>query len=452
MKLHIADSGLFSKAGSGRDGSVLIIVLWIAFGLVSLTLYFAQSMSFELRTADNRTAGIEAEQAIAGAARYVSNLLANAPEPGTLPDTNSYSFTAVPVGNADFWLIGRGNAQDAPANPHFGLIDEASKLNLNTATIDMLEALPRMTADLAASIIAWRSNASNNVAGGAQSDTYARLNPPYRCKNAPFETVDELRLVYGATLDILYGEDVNLNGVLDANENDGELSPPGDNLDGQLDAGILEYVTVFSHEPGTTTNGTARVNVGNLRTRSELARLLTLLQNAGVSNTNSILRGTTNVPLTSVLEFYIRSGMTADQFALIEADLRNPGIDGLINVNTASAAVLACLPGIGTDKAASMVAYRESHSGTVSSIAWVKDILDRNSAIEAGRYLSGRTWQFTADIAATGHYGRGYRRIKYIFDTSEGAPKILYRQDLTHMGWGLGQQTRAMLLLTKATR
>src|SRR5438128_6708783 len=54
------------------SGSVLIIVLWVAFGLVSLTLYFAHSMSLELRAADNRVAGAEAEQAIAGAARYVS--------------------------------------------------------------------------------------------------------------------------------------------------------------------------------------------------------------------------------------------------------------------------------------------------------------------------------------------------------------------------------------------
>jgi hypothetical protein len=64
---------------------VLIIVLWVAFGLVSLALYFAHSMSFELRAADNRVASVEAEQAIAGAARYVSNVLANAQQPGLLP-------------------------------------------------------------------------------------------------------------------------------------------------------------------------------------------------------------------------------------------------------------------------------------------------------------------------------------------------------------------------------
>src|SRR5262249_1786368 len=93
-----------------RQGSVLIIVLWIAFGLVSLALYFANSTSLELRAADNRSASIEAEQAIAGAARYVGNVLTNMAAWGALPDTNSYQFADVPVGNAAFWLIGRGNA------------------------------------------------------------------------------------------------------------------------------------------------------------------------------------------------------------------------------------------------------------------------------------------------------------------------------------------------------
>ena len=58
-----------------ESGSLLIIVLWIAFGLVALTLYFAHSMNLELRASDNRVAAVEAGQAIDGAARYLSNIL-----------------------------------------------------------------------------------------------------------------------------------------------------------------------------------------------------------------------------------------------------------------------------------------------------------------------------------------------------------------------------------------
>src|SRR6185295_13811243 len=106
------------------SGSVLIIVLWIAFGLVSVALYFANSMSLELRASDNRIAALEAEQAIAGAARYLSNMLAGIQEPGTWPDPLTYHAEAVPVGAASFWLIGRSLGQTASDQPVFGLVDE----------------------------------------------------------------------------------------------------------------------------------------------------------------------------------------------------------------------------------------------------------------------------------------------------------------------------------------
>src|SRR5512135_1941729 len=59
---------------SQQRASVLVIVLWIAFGLVSLALYFANSMSFELRASDNRVCAIAADQAIDGAVRYLNYL------------------------------------------------------------------------------------------------------------------------------------------------------------------------------------------------------------------------------------------------------------------------------------------------------------------------------------------------------------------------------------------
>jgi hypothetical protein len=44
-----------------------------------------------------------------------------------------------------------------------------------------------------------------------------------------------------------------------------------------------------------------------------------------------------------------------------------------------------------------------------------------------------------ADIVAVGHGDRGYRRTRFVFDTSSGTPIIVYRQDLTHLGWALGK-------------
>jgi hypothetical protein len=115
-------------------------------------------------------------------------------------------------------------------------------------------------------------------------------------------------------------------------------------------------------------------------------------------------------------------------------------------VNTASEAVLACIPGIGTDKAPLLVAYRQTASDKLKSIAWILDVLDQTSALEAAPYLTTHSYQFTADIAAVGHHGRGYQRVKVVFDTASGAPQAVYRQDLTNLGWALGPTTRTLLL------
>src|SRR5579863_7228804 len=102
--MNTARPKLISTAGHARSerASLLIIVIWIVFGLISITLYFAHSMSFELRASDNRVAAIEAEQAIEGAARYIGCVLSNLDVPGSMPDQQTYQYQNVPVGNAHF--------------------------------------------------------------------------------------------------------------------------------------------------------------------------------------------------------------------------------------------------------------------------------------------------------------------------------------------------------------
>jgi type II secretory pathway component PulK len=437
---------------ANRRGSILIIVLWVSFGLVSLALYFAHSMSFELRAADHRVAAVEAEQAIEGAARYVAYILDNSERPGSLPELTAYRHDAVSLGQARFWLVGRDANESQPVSmrPVFGLVDEASKLNLNTATAEMLEALPRMTPELAAAIVDWRDEDDEITSGGAESETYLRFKPTYQCKNAPFESVEELRLVHGMDLEVLYGEDTNLNGVLDPNENDGHLSLPDDNRDGRLDRGILDYVTVFSREPGTREDGSSRLNI---RTAERQTLQSLLEEHFSASRASEILQALGPNPggIRSVLEFFQRGGLTGEESAQIGGAITvsdAPATEGLINVNTASAEVLACLPGIDEEKALSLVSYRQSHPDALESVAWAAEVLDQEAITRAGPLLTAHSYQFTADIAAVGRLGRGYRRVIYLFDSS-GEPRVLYRQDRTRLGWALGSQTRRELSLAK---
>lgn len=437
----------------GRSrGSVLVIVLWVAFGLVSLGLYFSNSMTSEFRASDNRVAGLEAEQAIEGAARYATYLLSTLERPGQLPEVTTYQNEDAVVGDARFWFVGRDYQLTAPTRPYFALVDESSKLNLNTATLEMLEALPRMTPELAAAILDWRDADSDATANGAESDTYLRRNPAYNAKNGKFESVEELRLLQGSDMELLVGEDTNMNGVLDANENDGMTSAPYDNKDGKLDAGILEYVTTYSRESNLRTNGSPRINIrqGGQQELQQVAGVLR--EKLAADRANQIIRqlGPTQGGFRSTLEFFIRSRMTAEEFGLVGGDItvtNGAFIEGLVNVNTASSEVLACIPGIGTDKAPSLISYRLSNPDKLTSAAWVVEVLGQASAIQAGPYITGQSSVFSADIAAVGHHGRGFRRSRFIFDLSEGTPRVAYRQDLGHLGWALGREVRERMTL-----
>jgi DNA uptake protein ComE-like DNA-binding protein len=412
-----------------------------------MTLYFANSNSLELQASDNRVSGLGSEQAIDGAARYVNYILVNYATNGVMPDQTYYQAAAVPVGNAHFWLIGR-DTNNPPQNPNqvvFGLTDENSKLNINTASLAMLSMLPNIDPNYAANIITWRTN-GDTTSGGVGPDTYSTLNPPYMAKSAPFETVDELRLVYSSDMGTLVGEDANANGALDPNEVD-------QNHNSQVDPGILEYVTVYSQEPNTGPGGASLVDVRTL-TGTNLTNLRSLLSTNFSTQraTNILLRLANAGTITSPLLFYIESGMTETEFAQIANQITtstNAFIQGRININTANPAVLACIPGL-TNDASALLSYRQANSGNLTTIAWVLDALNLTSTSAAARTLAQqigdqittKSYQFTADVAALGPNGRGYRRVRFIFDTSSGTPQIIYRRDLTHLGWALGKDVR----------
>jgi hypothetical protein len=159
---------------------------------------------------------------------------------------------------------------------------------------------------------------------------------------------------------------------------------------------------------------------------------------------------------------YRASGMTSDEFAQIANALTTTNgtyIEGRVNVNAASLAVLQCLPGISDspDLAQTLTDYRQSNPDKLTSVGWVADALGQNNAstlntLQRQDCITTQSYQFAADVVALGPHGRGYRRVKFIFDTVDGSPKIVYRQDLTNLGWALGKELRQTWLIAKDTR
>jgi DNA uptake protein ComE-like DNA-binding protein len=413
---------------------------------VALAVYYADQMSTELRAADNRAAEISAREAVAGGTRYAAYVLSQFAKSGAVPYREDYKSEALPIGDATMWFIGRDNDQKATDEPVFGLIDEASKINVNTAPRSMLEALPGMTPEFADAIISWRSRS-----GGTSGDNYSRMEPPRLNKGGPFETVDELRLVYGATLEILFGEDINRNGALDDNENDSDTSAPHDNGDGLLQPGVLEYLTVYTREPNTRSNGGRRINVATTQGRQQLRPTLQrLFGGARAAQIEGAMAQIGNTQIRSVAEFCQRLRLNSREFAQLRGEITTSNastIQGLINVNTASETVLACIPGIGPENAATIAAYRAAHPEVITgSLAWLTQLLPSSNIIRAGPYITDKSYQFSVDVAAVGNVkGRGYCREKTVFDMRTGKPRIIYHQDLTAYGWAVGASARQTL-------
>jgi len=157
--------------------------------------------------------------------------------------------------------------------PRYGLSDEAGRINLNVASrgqllalFDQLEMEDVYPVELADALIDWR-DADDKETGlnGAESSYYIRMNPPYRCKNGPLGSLEELLMVRGFTGRVLYGEDYNRNGYLDENEDDGQdgVFPP-DNEDGELERGILPFVTVYSWDFNSANDNKPRLNLNSV--------------------------------------------------------------------------------------------------------------------------------------------------------------------------------------------
>jgi DNA uptake protein ComE-like DNA-binding protein len=486
----------FVKHRESSRGSVLIIVMVVCIGLVSLALVFGHSMAMAYRGSVSDLAGRQSQRAIDGAVQYVEYLMivsgsnaatsgsSSAASSGTsgsgtmpatylLPDPTTYQSEAVPVGGATFWFIGEpgvssGNAStnglasstsnslaNSSSTPTFGLIDEASKLNLNTATVAMLENLPNMTPSLAQAIVTWRTSGTSAAATSGTSSSSSSSASSGVTKGGPFESIYELAQVAAADGDdptILTGNDTNLNHIMDSNESQG-IS--------QYTPGIYEYVTVFSREPNIIpSTGAPRINVitgsaaGNstatgvtgesLASSASSATTLNGLLTSVLGETRGRqVAGAARAggPVTSVLQFYVNSGMTAAELDEVTPFLTMSSGSyktGLINVNTASATVLACVPGITPAMASQIVSTRQAQSTPYTNLAWLVPILGNQVAIQAGPYLTTASYQVTADVAAVGPNGLGYRRTLFVIDGSNGTPEVVYRHNMTPLGWALG--------------
>jgi len=178
-------------------------------------------------------------------------------------DLNNLSFTG------RFTVVSPSmNDEGIPEGYRFGLVDESSKINLNSLPFfdswqpgsarQILMALPNMTEEIADSILDWVDEDDEEREFGTESSFYRGLSPAYAPKNGPLDSLDELLLVKGVTPQLLFSLDTNRNGVLDTNET---IGTGASSLDADQYLGWANYITLFSKESNLNDEGLKRVNI-----------------------------------------------------------------------------------------------------------------------------------------------------------------------------------------------
>lgn len=429
------------RESAAQRGLALLAVLGVSVILSLMAWTFLQAMRVEISIAKGNDAQVRAIEAAKSGVDYAVAQLAN--------DNTGFD------GANDLWRDNPGLFQNhrildgdqavaeftcfypnpnENATTNFGCWDENGKVNINYLPKEVLQKLPRMSEDLADALLDWMDSDDKARAKGAEDDYYQQLNPPYACKNQPIETIEELLYVKGFDWVVLYGEDTNFNGTLDANENDGDANFPPDNQDGVLDYGLAHFVTIYSYDPNTTGTGAKRVNV-NKASDAELKS--TVGKQVSTAQMDELLKRRKTSPLMSVGDLLDIKGWT-EEAARKVMDLitvhDNDYVPGVININTAPREVLKALPDIDEDTANKMIEFRTTTEENLSDIGWVLRVIGKNKFKRIANFISVRSNQFMIQSVGRVPGSPVFARLKVVVDRASKPWKILYWKDISDLG------------------
>jgi type II secretory pathway component PulK len=384
-----------------------------------------------------------------------------------------------------------------PDTMRFGLTPESAKLDLNAAEEWQIEKLftPLLLGlqidnpqDIINAILDWRDEDSEVREGGAENEYYNALDPgpPYNAKNGPFDSVEELLLVKGVTAAVLYGEDVNRNGILDENEDDGEESfPYYDNADGILDYGIAPFLTVWAREVDASLDNKQRISLYN--DGAAIQALIETYISQDEEEKEEEAEGLSAETLAFIVEIagnqqvvgqmrspadlYVGeeasdpnepgdipaeladSPVTLEEmpFIMDRFSTRSPGqanqpIVGLININAAPIRVLMTVPNMTAEAAGAIVAARqELDAETLRTTAWplTSGTLDTATFRAIAPYITTKAYQFHVEIVGYADHVKTARRLEWIIEMVGPLAQVKYHRDLTRLGlaWPLDEET-----------
>lgn len=411
----------FLRTSQASRGSVLVGLLWCLALLSIVVIGVLHTARMDLMVGKNHGDRIQAHYlALAGIEKAKALLYQNARERSRSRQNHSGNFYNSPndfrdvtLGRGTFSVIRRGR-DDEGGGVLYGVSDEESRINVNTVSTEALGKLDGMTSDVLAAITDWRDGDNSVSPGGAESEYYLSLPRPYQARNGRIQTIRELLMVRGVSSSLLFGNDSNLNGLLDSEVEDGKvrfIHPAAtdaslgwagllttDSTTKNVNAAGEERVNAQSADEAALTQvpgisaDIARVIV-SYRGQNQFQSIADLLdvtsggstnRNAGGgSRTVSGQQGSGPKVISEELLMEIADDITVDS---------NQDLPGLININTASLEVLATLPGLDRELAQAIIAYRQS-SGFFPNVAYLLKVSGFNQSLlkQVGPLVTARS-------------------------------------------------------------
>jgi type II secretory pathway component PulK len=157
-----------------------------------------------------------------------------------------------------------GGRSGSPSNSTQPASSSATTSGAQDIPRTLLMALPGMTTEIADAILDWLDADDQPREYGAEAEYYSSLPTPYAPKNGPLDTVEELLLVRGVTPALLFGQDANRNGLIEASESARATSGAAGASDvAGMQRGWASYLTLYSQERLLSSRGEPRINLNS---------------------------------------------------------------------------------------------------------------------------------------------------------------------------------------------
>ncbi len=466
-----------------NEGVALVFVLWITVLLsaVALSVKFSTHLRSQIAATSGRTTKAFF-LARAGVERAIADLVEDVNEVPTqerLRENSERTYRNLELGGGTYTLY----AGMEDGDPVYGIMDEGAKLNLNQADADMLGGLPGMDPNLADTVVAFREGRSYHDVDdllllegvdvlklyGEDQNRNGLLDPNEDDGEASWPPDDAdgtldtgcaaYLTVWSAARDVAYegkarvklneasAESIqeDVKGITSqqaesivAHRDKNKFTSIADLLDVEL----VEKTTNSGGQkpPGqpqgkppnqegqSQADGQPEQQAENGKNAGEEAEKPQKKEESPPKQQPEENNNTTETKGTGAKAFAMEDFRKfADAFTLAEEEV----LKGVVNINTAPAAVLACLPGIDEGVALAIVQERQ---GRPEGFTTVADLLDVNGlTIKIFKQVSGlvsaRSDVFQVRSFGVVDDGDIYACVSAVIDRTEDEAHILYWQE-----------------------